>query len=206
MSPLRDAVQREYAALAGDYDRRWAGYVDASTRHALHGLAAAPGERLLDLGCGTGVLLERALREHPGAWACGADLSAEMLGVARARLGGRAALVCSDAQVLPFRDGAFAAVASSSALHYWPDPLRALREVARVVRPGGRVVLVDWCADFLRVRAMGLALRALRRPVGRILRVREATEMLAASGFGEVEAGTFRAGGWGMMVLRARRG
>ena len=205
MSSLRDAVQHEYASLAGDYDRRWARYVDAGTRRALHGLALAPGERLLDLGCGTGVLLERAVRAHPDARACGADLSAEMLGVARARLNGRAALVRSDAQGLPFRDGAFAAVATSSALHYWPDPLLALRETARVLRPGGRLVLVDWCADFLRVRAMGLLLRAARRPLGRILTVRRAMEMLGACGFTGVEAETFRAGGWGMMALRARR-
>jgi SAM-dependent methyltransferase len=201
---LRESVEREYAQLAGEYDTRWADYVRGSTARVLRDLPLSPGERLLDVGCGTGVLLEGALRSQPEAWACGLDLSAGMLGVAQGRLGGRAGLVRADAQVLPFRDAAFDAVASSSALHYWPDPERALREVARVLRPGGRLVLTDWCAGFLRVRALGWVLRAARRPLGRILRAAELEEMLSACGFTEVRVERYRVGWWGMMAATAR--
>jgi ubiquinone/menaquinone biosynthesis C-methylase UbiE len=202
---LHDSVEREYGELAGEYDARWAGYVRGSVERVLRDLRLAPGEVLLDVGCGTGVLLEGALRGEPEARGCGVDLSAEMLGVARRRLRGRAGLVRADAEVLPFRDAAFDAVASSSALHYWPTPERALREMARVLRPGGRLALTDWSADWLGIRALGWLLRATRRPLGRILRAAEMEALLRASGFTEVAVERYRVGWWGMLAATARR-
>ena len=99
---------------------------------ALRRLAPARGERVLDLGCGTG----RALQLVPGA--VGADLSLEML---RQAPPGRAA--CGRAEALPIRSAAFDAVLCTNSFHHYPDPLSTLREIRRVLRPGGRAVLVD---------------------------------------------------------------
>jgi SAM-dependent methyltransferase len=99
---------------------------------ALRRIAPARGERVLDLGCGTG----RALQLVPGA--VGADMSLEML---RAAPAGRAA--CARAEALPFRTATFDAVLCTNSFHHYPEPVGTLREIRRILRPGGRAVLVD---------------------------------------------------------------
>lgn len=99
---------------------------------AIRRLALLPRERLLDLGCGTG----RALGVVRGA--VGADSSLEML---RQAPRGRAA--CALAGALPFGDGAFDALLCTNSFHHYPEPVLTLRELRRVLKPGGRAVIVD---------------------------------------------------------------
>jgi ubiquinone/menaquinone biosynthesis C-methylase UbiE/uncharacterized protein YbaR (Trm112 family) len=109
----------------------------------LDGIAAAahPGDRWLDLGCGTGNLLAAA--DARGIDAVGLDIALRWLVVARRRpsLLAGARLVCGDASHLPFEDGAFAAVTALGVLEHCDDLPAALREVARVLRPGGRFLV-----------------------------------------------------------------
>ena len=116
---------------------------------------------MLDVGCGTGTLLAALAARVPGVALAGADPSAGMLAVARAKLAAfpRRTLVRADAAALPFPRGAFDVVVSTSVLHYLADPAAALREWTRVLAPGGRVVVVDWCADDAPVRALDAVLR-----------------------------------------------
>ena len=99
--------------------------------------------RVLDVGCGTGVLLERlAARGEP----VGLDLSRDMLARAARRQrerGFTAALVCGDAQHLPFRDGAFESVVSTFAINAVPDLEAALAEMLRVLQPGGSLAFTS---------------------------------------------------------------
>jgi SAM-dependent methyltransferase len=109
---------------------------------------AAPrsGERALDLGCGVGHTLRR-IAPLVGL-AVGADATIEMLEAGRNSVvsAPNAAFVQSDATALPFADAAFDLVTCRLAAHHFGDPARAFREVARVLRRGGRFVLVDNCA------------------------------------------------------------
>ncbi len=203
MSLLRRPVELgQYAGLAPDYDRRWARYVAQTTAATLRRLAPAPGETLLDVGCGTGVLLA-AVQAIPGIHAVGADLSPEMLGVAHARVapsrltpslvgaGARATiiLVAADAAALPFGGAAFDAVVSNSALHFTLDPYATLAEWRRVLRPGGRLVVTDWCTDGLTGRALEIGRRVANGARGQPHRpafgARVLTRMLAEAGFVE---------------------
>ena len=99
-------------------------------------------DRVLDVGCGTGFategLLERTERVH------GLDQSRHQLERAWAKFGktDRVRFYRGDAERLPFADDAFDAVWSSGSIEYWPDPVAALREFRRVVRPGGGVLVV----------------------------------------------------------------
>jgi SAM-dependent methyltransferase len=107
-------------------------------------LPAWPGApRLLDVGCGTGHHL-KALRAR-GYDAVGVDGSAAMLAEAR-RTDARVPLAHSDVTALPFRPASFDAALSIEVLRYLPEPLPLLREIARVLRPGGRclVTAVPW--------------------------------------------------------------
>ncbi|MDQ0575261.1 ubiquinone/menaquinone biosynthesis C-methylase UbiE [Agromyces albus] len=97
------------------------------------------GHRILDAGCGAGPLTA-ALRER-GATVTGLDISAEMIALARRRLGDDADLYVGDlSDPLPFGDASFDDVTASLVLHYLEDWAPTLREFRRVLRPGGRLI------------------------------------------------------------------
>jgi len=103
-----------------------------------------PEDDLLDIGCGPGGLLtEQASQVH---FVAGLDLSDISLGTARQRLAdriaaGTAEVVKGDAMALPWEDGRFSVVSSMNCVKFVPEPLRAVREMYRVLRPGGRAFL-----------------------------------------------------------------
>ena len=97
----------------------------------LAALALAPGDRLLDVGCGGGVFLRRAL--ETGCDAVGLDHSADMVALARATSGVH--VVEGRAEELPFGDGEFSAVSCLVAFFFMDDPVRVLREFRRVLEP-----------------------------------------------------------------------
>jgi SAM-dependent methyltransferase len=107
-------------------------------------LALAPGQRWLDVGCGTGALCAAIADTcSPGSLA-GAEPSEGFLKTAKQNLGGRADLRNGSATALPFGDGAFDAVVSGLVLNFVPDPRAALAEMARVTRPGGTLAAYVW--------------------------------------------------------------
>jgi ubiquinone/menaquinone biosynthesis C-methylase UbiE len=98
------------------------------------------GRRILEVGCGSGPLMA-ALRDK-GAIVSGFDLSAEMIDLARRRLGDDVDLTVADlAKPLPYDDAAFDAVTASLVLHYLEDWTEPLAELRRVLKPGGRLIL-----------------------------------------------------------------
>jgi demethylmenaquinone methyltransferase/2-methoxy-6-polyprenyl-1,4-benzoquinol methylase len=115
---------------------------EAMRTEAIDLLDPGDDDRVLDVGCGTGFategLLERTERVH------GLDQSRHQLERAWAKFGktDRVRFYRGDAERLPFGDDAFDAVWSSGSIEYWPDPVAALREFRRVVRPGGGVLVV----------------------------------------------------------------
>ncbi len=149
-------VRVEYDALAKSYERRWRRYLDISSAHTLAVLEPRDHERILDAGCGTGLLLRRIAASAPGAQLVGIDLTLAMLRQADRTVSD---LVLGDVGRLPFDDGSMDAVVLASVLQYLPDPNLALAEASRVLRPGGRVVMTLWDGESRRVRLLGHWLR-----------------------------------------------
>jgi SAM-dependent methyltransferase len=117
-------------------------------REVLRLLAPAAGERVLDIGSGPGLLAgELAAAVGPTGRVCGVDVSADMLTLAQARdLGTGCAPVeylTAGADRLPYPDGAFDLAVSTQVMEYVPDVSAALAEAYRVLRPGGRLLLLD---------------------------------------------------------------
>lgn len=145
VAAMFDGVAARYdrtnTVLSGGRDRHWR----RATRVALD---LRPGERCLDLAAGTGVSTEELARS--GAFAVGADLSLGMLAAGRARRPS-VCLVAGDALALPFANGCFDAVTISFGLRNVVDVPGALRELARVTRPGGRLVVCEFSHPTARV-------------------------------------------------------
>ncbi len=137
-------VAADYSHQAASYDQRWATYVAQSVALTLAQCDVQPGQRLLDVGCGTGTLLQTALKQTPGFQAVGVDVTAAMLAIARQKLPAPVTLQQASAESLPFASNSFDWVVSSSMFHYLSSPRTALSEMRRVLRPGGYLVLTDW--------------------------------------------------------------
>jgi len=205
-----DGVRSSYRQLAAEYDRRWARYNRRSLALLRPFLADRDAGTLLDLACGTANLVPLL-----AGWGTrvdrylGADLSPEMLARAALRAGRApfpAALLAADAAAIPLRDASADTLVSASALHDWADPAAVLAEARRVLRPGGRLLLLDWSRGRATMKALNLALRIRRNPFHRMYSADEAESLLAAAGF-RVVAQERRAitWMWEMMVLEAIR-
>jgi demethylmenaquinone methyltransferase/2-methoxy-6-polyprenyl-1,4-benzoquinol methylase len=127
------------AALSFWQDPRW-------RRALVSAVAPRAGDRVLDVATGTGMVAAELLARADCS-VVGIDQSAEMLSAARARFaasGSRVELVEGEAEALPFADGSFDAVTFTYLLRYVEDPRATVLELARVLRPGGRIASLEF--------------------------------------------------------------
>jgi ubiquinone/menaquinone biosynthesis C-methylase UbiE len=180
----------------------------AFKRRLLDHAAIAPGERVLDIGCGTGTLAIEVIRRQPEADAVGLDADPAMLSRARDKAtqsGVKVEFVAGFSDRLPFGDRSFDVVLSSLFFHHLERPPKeaTAREVARVLRPGGRLHVADWGPpDGGLMRALSTSIRVFdgdaptRDNLGGAL-----PTIFEAAGLANVrERGDFRTA-WGRMVL-----
>ena len=135
-APLGPTYDRYAALLSLGQDPRW--------RHFLVSrIEVGPGDHVLDVATGTGAVARELIRRH-GCTVVGLDQSPEMLGEARRRLGDEVELVEGRAEALPFADASFDALTFTYLLRYVEDPAATVRELARVVRPGGTIASLEF--------------------------------------------------------------
>ena len=138
---IRDRFTRTVEAF-GDYAVTYrAQFADSLAQL----VSAGPADRVVDLACGPGTLALQFARKV--GWVCGVDLTPAMLNRARgtAQTEGlhNLAFTLGDAQALPFANGSLDISVTSYSLHHIPDPARTICEMARVVKAGGRVGIID---------------------------------------------------------------
>ncbi|HSF94447.1 MAG TPA: class I SAM-dependent methyltransferase [Thermohalobaculum sp.] len=138
---------------AGPMGQQWARHAEALDRQlepagaaGLAALAPAPGERILDLGCGSGATTAALCAAvGPAGRVTGADISADQIAVARSRPGcAMADFVVGNAQTHPFEAGAYDALFSRFGCMFFADPPAAFANLHRPLKPGARVILLAW--------------------------------------------------------------
>ena len=140
-APLGPTYDRYARLLSLGQDPRW-------RRFLVGRLVLQPDDRVLDVATGTGAVALELVEQH-GCSVVGIDRSAEMLGVARSRVAARGLaseieLREARAEALPFADASFDALTVTYLLRYVDDPAATLRELARVVRPGGTMAMLEF--------------------------------------------------------------
>jgi ubiquinone/menaquinone biosynthesis C-methylase UbiE len=127
-----------------------------------------PGGTLVDLGCGPGYLAVGISREYPGLTTIGLDVSRDMVDLARANFQRRPSvnlrLVLGNVEALPLADGSVDCAVSSLSLHHWSDVPGALREINRVLKPGGRLLIFDARRDSPRLVYLAFVIGQLLSP------------------------------------------
>jgi ubiquinone/menaquinone biosynthesis C-methylase UbiE len=147
---LQRRIQRYGWDLAADaYEPSWQAPLADAQSALLSAASPVPGERVLDVACGTGlVTFEAARAVFPGGHVLGIDLSGRMVDVARQRATELDLPNCRfarmDAETIVLPDACYDLALCALGLMYVPDPDRALREMRRVLRPGGRIALAIW--------------------------------------------------------------
>lgn len=184
-SPEADAAQAHFDRWARVYGR--SRLLPSLQRRALTQLAPRQDDRLLDVACGAGALvLEVAPRVDR---AVGADFSDGMLELARDRLdaGGDGApanveFVHAPSDALPFEDASFTALLCTTALHHFPAPQGSIDEMARVLAPGGRLVIGDFARDGITTRIADPLMRRFEKGHVGLQRKRDIEAMVARAG------------------------
>ncbi|WP_227369370.1 methyltransferase domain-containing protein [Halomonas sp. M20] len=141
-----DAAQNWRRRVARAFSRAAPRYLELASAQARLGETLWPllpqaARTVLDLGCGPGHWSARLAAHYPAARVWGLDLAPGMLAEARRRHGDHASWLCADATALPLASGSMDLVFSNLALQWCPRPEQALREIRRVLRPGGLALI-----------------------------------------------------------------
>jgi len=162
-----DAVESSYARWAPIYDKTFGAITSGGRRQAVDHINKRTG-RVLEIGIGTGLSLPNY---NPELQVTGIDYSAEMLAKAQRRVERMALkqvveLRQMDARTLDFPDNSFDTIAAMHVLSVVPEPEKVMREIARVLKPGGQVVITN---HFVRTKGMLARLERLSAPFANII-------------------------------------
>jgi ubiquinone/menaquinone biosynthesis C-methylase UbiE len=200
-STTKADARRSFDRWAGSYERdpfsRW---LARRQRDALDALELGEGDRLLDVGCGTGAGVRAAAEVVERA--VGVDLSPKMLAEARERAGGLPGVefVEGDSEDLPFGDGEFTAVICTTSLHHYPRPDVAVREFARVLAPGGRVVIGDGTRNAVISTVFDFLARKFEAGHVRLHKIEDLRRLLEDAGLERTQARSIWRGNYGIVL------
>lgn len=199
-----DAIRREYDETAREYDERWSYYIRATTRETLARLTLPDGARVLDVGCGTGALLDRLRQLDAGDVLAGVDLSPRMLSEAVRKTDRTIPVAAADAAHLPFSSREFDVVVSCNSFHFFIRPEQFLSEANRVLRPGGLLLITDWCDEYWACWLCDYYLRFTNEAHTQIFNRTEMRTLLEGEGFRVESMDSYKIDWlWGLMTVAA---
>ena len=182
---MTDAKARSKAYFDLHHASRFAreGYWSFDYKRSIQALELLRPDNLIDIGCGPGGFLARMRKELPQIRLFALDLSEGMVNEVRERFGGSVEATVGDAENMPLASCTFEAVTVNMSIHHYPHPEKALGEMARILKPGGALLLNDMdCAAPIRAFANWIFPKLPGGDVKMYNRV-EIEEMMSSAGF-----------------------
>lgn len=199
-------VRAQYEKIANIYDMRWRNYIVNTLTFLYNWEPIDPQAKILDVACGTGEFERFLLDKNPTQKITGIDISEQMLGVAKEKYWDYSNVEFHKASVhsLPFDNNAFDVVVSANAFHYFDHPQVALTEIKRVLKPNGKVVILDWSKDYLICRICDWVLKIFDSAHQQCYTQAELHQLLVSANFDIRRATKVRFDViWGLMAVKA---
>ena len=199
-------IQRQYDKIANIYDVRWRNYIINTLTFLYNWDKIKPQAIILDVACGTGEFERLLLEKNPTQKIIGIDISEKMLDLARKKHDAFSSVEFKQASVnsLPFESNYFDVVVCANSFHFFDKPQLALAEMKRVVKPHGKVIILDWNKDYFVCRICDWLLQIFDPVHQQCYTQAELNQLLVSAKFKLDNTTKFRLGViWGMMVVRA---
>jgi ubiquinone/menaquinone biosynthesis C-methylase UbiE len=206
-SMIETTVRKQYNQLAAVYDLRWRDYIVNTLSFLKTWVEISPTDTVLDIACGTGEFERLLLTEYSCQQIIGIDISEEMLAIAKLKCSAypQVSFQTASASRLPFDSNSFDVIVSANSFHYFDEPLAALKEIRRVLKPDGKVIILDWCKDYLVCKIWDLVLKVFDPAYKQCYTQNEFHSLLNNEKFVVCRAAKNRFGVvWGLMVATAK--
>lgn len=199
-------VRKQYERMSEVYDQRWRSYIVDTLSFLKTWAQISPLNTVLDVACGTGEFERLLLSEHPTQQIVGIDISEKMLAIAKQKCSmyPQVSFQTASALALPFANNSFDVIVSANSFHYFDNPLAALGEMKRVLKPEGKVIILDWCRDYFVCRICDILLKVFDPAHKHCYTQDEFHHLLTSASFRLCGATRVRFGVvWGLMVATA---
>jgi ubiquinone/menaquinone biosynthesis C-methylase UbiE len=203
---IETIVRKQYDQLAAVYDLRWKSYIANTLSFLKTWAEISPTDTILDVACGTGEFESLMLAEYSSQQIVGVDISDKMLAIAKQKCSAypQVSFQIASASNLPFYSNSFDVIVSANSFHYFDDPLAALKEMRRVLKRDGKVIILDWCRDYLLCKICDIILKGFDPAHQQCYTQNEFHRLLEDANFAVYRATRIRFGVvWGLMVATA---
>ena len=155
--------------------------------HIIDRLSDIIFDNVLDVGCGTGEILNTIKNRYPAVSLYGIDISEEMLKKAKEKLLNTAELSLGDAECLPYENDYFDLLICSDSFHHYPNPQKAIEELYRVLKPDGHLLITDFWKPFPVRQLMNIFIPFSNEGDVKVYSKKEIISFLSYSGFQNIE-------------------
>lgn len=188
---MRDYTKKSEAAYdkkANKYTQTFDSKVtEYLKKRAIEKLAFENGDKVLDVACGIGDLLKR-LKEKSLIDIYGVDISSKMVEESRKNLNGNNNIKVGNVESIPFDNEMFDSVITTAAFHHFQNPIEAIKDIKRVLKPGGRIIIYDFTLPIVVRQMVNPFIKLSPEGDVKFYSLKEIKEMFTNEGFESIEA------------------
>lgn len=195
MDQLEKNSIEEFSKWADNYDNPLTSITFRQTNAKIvRLLEPKQNSSLLDVGCGSGILIKYLLDANRGMKLFGLDITPKMVEVAKRKFANNPSveITLGSAVKMPYKDNSFDYVTCASSFHHHPDPLKSAKEMVRVLKPGGKLLILDMCIEGL-LRKILFKVENVYHNEGKVFRLtnKEMFDLYQTVGLKQIEQSTF---------------